>query len=91
MIKPLRGDDTAAVSAAGLSPAGRRSIGSADRARPARRNHRLPERITAHFMICYTALLVYRLLEARLDSQGTHVTPEHLIQTLKTLLLLNFF
>ena len=52
-------------------------------------NHRLPERITAHFMICYTALLVYRLLEARLDSQGTHVTPEHLIQTLKNMNVTN--
>lgn len=29
--------------------------------------HRLKERLTAHFMICYTALLVYRLLEARLE------------------------
>ncbi len=29
-------------------------------------NHRLPQRIKAHFMICYTALLVYRLLEAKL-------------------------
>ena len=37
-------------------------------------NHRLQERIKAHFLICYTALLVYRLLEARLDDQGTHVT-----------------
>lgn len=25
-------------------------------------NHRLPERIKAHFLICYTALLVYRLI-----------------------------
>ena len=31
-------------------------------------NHRLPNRIKAHFMICYTALLVYRLLEAKLTT-----------------------
>lgn len=27
-------------------------------------NHRLPEQIKAHFLICYAALLVYRLPEA---------------------------
>ena len=46
-------------------------------------NHRLRERIRAHFLICYTALLVYRLLEAQLDDQGTHVTANDLITTLK--------
>lgn len=46
-------------------------------------NHRLSERIRAHFLICYTALLVYRLLEVRLDDQKTHVTPNDLITTLK--------
>lgn len=52
-------------------------------------NHRLPNRITAHFMVCYTALLVYRLLEARLDDQKTHVTPENLIRTLKNMNVTN--
>lgn len=52
-------------------------------------NHRLPERIKAHFMICYTALLVYRLLGARLDDQNTHVTPENLITTLKNMNVTN--
>jgi len=52
-------------------------------------NHRLPNRIKAHFMICYTALLVYRLLEARLDDQNTHVTPENLIHTLKNMNVTN--
>lgn len=52
-------------------------------------NHRLPERIRAHFLICYTALLVYRLLEARLDDQGTHVTPGNLITTLKNINVTN--
>ena len=36
----------------------------------------------AHFLICYTALLVYRLLEVMLDDQKTHVTPGNLITTL---------
>lgn len=52
-------------------------------------NHRLPERIKAHFLICYTALLVYRLLEARLDDQGTHVTTDNLIRTLKNMNVTN--
>ena len=52
-------------------------------------NHRLPERIRAHFLLCYTALLVYRLLEARLDAQGTHVTPNNLVTTLKNLNVAN--
>ena len=52
-------------------------------------NHRLRERIRAHFLICYTALLVYRLMEARLDDQGTHVTVEDLITTLKNMNVAN--
>ncbi len=52
-------------------------------------NHRLPNRIKAHFMICYTALLVYRLLEAKLDDQQTHVTTENLITTLKNMNVTN--
>ena len=52
-------------------------------------NHRLQERIRAHFLICYTALLVYRLLEAKLDDQGTHVTVEDLITTLKNMNVTN--
>ena len=51
--------------------------------------HRLPNRIRAHFMICYTALLVYRLLEAKLDDQKTHVTTDHLISTLKNMNVTN--
>lgn len=52
-------------------------------------NHRLPERIRAHFLICYTALLVTRLMEARLDDQGTHVTIQNLITTLKNMNVTN--
>ncbi len=52
-------------------------------------NHRLPNRIKAHFLICYTALLVYRLLGARLDDQQTHVTTDNLITTLKNMNVTN--
>lgn len=52
-------------------------------------NHRLAERIRAHFLICYTALLVYRLLEVRLDDQKTHVTPDNLVKTLKNMNITN--
>lgn len=52
-------------------------------------NHRLRERIKAHFLICYTALLVYRLLEVKLDDQGTHITAEDLITTLKNMNVAN--
>lgn len=52
-------------------------------------NHRLPDRIKAHFLICYTALLVYRLLEVKLNEQGTHITTENLIKTLKNMNVVN--
>jgi transposase len=52
-------------------------------------HHRNRERIIAHFMICYTALLIYRLLEAKLDDYGTHFTTENIIETLKNMEVLN--
>lgn len=52
-------------------------------------NHREARRIKAHFLICYTALLVYRLMECCLDDQGTHVTPNNLIKTLQNLNVTN--
>lgn len=52
-------------------------------------NHRLRERIKAHFLICYTALLVYRLLEVQLDDQDTHITASDLITTLKNMNVAN--
>ena len=42
---------------------------------------RKPERIRAHFLICYTALLIYRLMECKLDDNLTHVTTSNLIKT----------
>jgi len=52
-------------------------------------NHYLQDRIKAHFLICYTALLVYRLLEVKLDQQGTHITTDNLIETMKNLNIVN--
>ena len=48
-------------------------------------HHQKKERIIAHFMICYTALLIYRLLEAKLDAYGTHFTTENIIETLRNM------
>ncbi len=51
--------------------------------------HQNKERIIAHFMICYTALLIYRLLEKKLDDYGTHFTIENIIETLKNMEVAN--
>lgn len=48
-------------------------------------HHSKSRRIKAHFMICYTALLVYRLLEAKLDENGTHFSVDNVINTLKNM------
>lgn len=54
--------------------------------------HQTKERITAHFLICYTALLVFRLLQAKLDEYcrkqkqaQIHLTAENIIQTLQNM------
>jgi hypothetical protein len=47
--------------------------------------HRKGKRIIAHFMICYTALLNYRLLECKLDQYGTHFTTDNILDTLKNM------
>lgn len=51
--------------------------------------HKNRNRIIAHFMVCYTALLIYRLLEAKLDAHGTHFTTENIIETLKNMEVVN--
>lgn len=50
---------------------------------------RKPERIHAHFLICYTALLIYRLMECKLDDNLTHVTTSNLIKTLRNMNVVN--
>lgn len=50
---------------------------------------RKPERIRAHFLICCTALLIYRLMECKLDDNLTHVTTSNLIKTLRNMNVVN--
>lgn len=47
--------------------------------------HRNKPRIIAHFMICYTALLIFRLLQKKLDLSGYHFTPFDIIETLQNM------
>ena len=56
-------------------------------ARPA--HHRKRERIIAHFEVCYTALLIYRLLENKLDQYGTHFTTGNILETLQNMNVMN--
>lgn len=51
--------------------------------------HQKPRRIIAHFMICYTALLIYRLLETKINRYGTHVTIDNVIETLNNMEVAN--
>lgn len=58
--------------------------------------HQTEERIKAHFLICYTALLVFRLLQARLDEycrkqkqEKIHLTAENIIRTLQNMEVTN--
>lgn len=51
--------------------------------------HQKRERIIAHFMICYTALLIYRLLETKLNRYGTHFTTDCIIETLNNMEVAN--
>lgn len=54
--------------------------------------HRNRERIIAHFMICYTALLIYRLLEVTLNryDKQLHFTTRNIIETLQNMNVANF-
>ena len=51
--------------------------------------HRLEPRIIAHFMICYSALLIYRLLENKLKEKGYHFTINEILNTLKNMNVCN--
>ena len=51
--------------------------------------HRKENRIKAHFLTCYTALLIYRLLEVKLDRNKTHFTTEQIIETLQNMNVVN--
>ena len=51
--------------------------------------HQKRDRIIAHFMICYTALLIYRILEKKLNLNGTHFTISNIIETMKIMEVAN--
>lgn len=52
-------------------------------------HHRLENGIIAHFMVCYTALLIERFLEARLDEKAEHYTTSQIIETMKSMNVIN--
>lgn len=47
--------------------------------------HRLDNRITAHFMICYTSLLIYRLLKKKLKEKDYNFTINEILESLKSI------
>ena len=47
--------------------------------------HYKREHIIGHFLTCYTALLIYRLLEVKLDRNNTHFTTCQIIETIRNL------
>ncbi len=49
--------------------------------------HYARRRIIAHFMICYTALLIYRMLELKVNrfDKNVHVTTRNIIETLQNM------
>lgn len=51
--------------------------------------HRNRNRIIAHFVICYTALMIYRLLENKLEQYGTHFTTNEILDTLRNMNVMN--
>lgn len=51
--------------------------------------HQKRDRIIAHFMICYTALLIYRILEKKLNLNETHFTIDNVIETLNSMEVAN--
>ena len=49
----------------------------------------LEEHIKAHFLTCYIALLIYRILEKRLNDNDNHFTSNQIFECLKKLSVLN--
>ena len=42
--------------------------------------HRLPDRIRAHALICFLALLLYRVLRLRLKAKASPLSPERALE-----------
>lgn len=47
--------------------------------------HQKKPRIIAHFMTCYTALLIFRLLQKKFELSGYHFTPNDIVETLRNM------
>ncbi len=45
--------------------------------------HRLPERIRAHAMICFMALILYRVMRLRLKTANSPLSPERALDVLR--------
>ena len=45
--------------------------------------HRLPERIKAHASICFTALILYRVMRSRLKLASSPLSPEAALSELR--------
>lgn len=47
--------------------------------------HRLPDRIRAHAMLCFIALILYRVMRSRLKLAGADVSPELALEQLRAI------
>ena len=47
--------------------------------------HRLPDRIRAHAMLCFIALILYRVMRSRLKLAGAEVSPERALEQLRAI------
>lgn len=45
-------------------------------------HHRLPDRIRAHALICFLALVLYRIMRMRLKARGHQASPRTALETL---------
>lgn len=52
-------------------------------------NYRKKDRIIAHFMTCYTALLIQRLMETKLNQKGYRFTTGEIIENLRNMNVFN--
>lgn len=51
--------------------------------------HHNKPRIISHFMICYTALLIFRLLQKKFELSGFHFSPNNIVETLVNMQVTN--
>lgn len=52
-------------------------------------NHRNEDRIIGHFLTCYTALLIYRLLEVKINNEARHFTTAQILENLRNMNVTN--